>query len=48
MIRGLRLESGTELEADIVVAATGLRLLAFGGIQLAVDGRDIKLPETMA
>ena len=45
---GLRLESGTELEADIIVTATGLRLLAFGGIQLAVDGRDVKLPETMA
>jgi len=44
----VRLESGTELEADIIVTATGLRLLAFGGIQLAVDGRDIKLPETMA
>ncbi len=45
---GLRLESGAELEADIVVTATGLRLLPFGGIQLAVDGRDVKLPETMA
>ncbi len=45
---GLRLESGTELEADIIVTATGLRLLAFGGIQLAVDGRDVKLPETTA
>jgi hypothetical protein len=46
--RGLRLESGAELEADIVVTATGLRLLAFGGIQLAVDGRGVRLPETMA
>jgi monooxygenase len=45
---GLRLESGAELSADIVVTATGLRLLAFGGIELTVDGRDIKLPETMA
>jgi cation diffusion facilitator CzcD-associated flavoprotein CzcO len=36
------------LEADIVVSATGLRLLAFGGIQLDVDGRPVKLPETMA
>jgi monooxygenase len=45
---GLRLESGAELEADIVVTATGLRLLALGGIRLAVDGRDVKLPETMA
>ncbi|MEV1286527.1 NAD(P)/FAD-dependent oxidoreductase [Micromonospora sp. NPDC049679] len=45
---GLRLESGAELEADIVITATGLRLLAFGGIQLTVDGRDITPPETMA
>jgi monooxygenase len=45
---GLRLESGTELPADIVVTATGLRLLALGGIALCVDGRDVKLPETMA
>jgi cation diffusion facilitator CzcD-associated flavoprotein CzcO len=45
---GLRLRSGAELEADIVVTATGLRLLAFGGLELAVDGRAIKLPETMA
>ncbi len=45
---GLRLESGAELPADIVVTATGLRLLAIGGIELAVDGRDVTLPETMA
>jgi len=45
---GLCLESGTELAADIVVTATGLRLLALGGIQLTVDGREVKLPDTMA
>jgi monooxygenase len=45
---GLRLESGAELAADIVVTATGLRLLALGGVQLAVDGRAVRLPETMA
>ena len=45
---GLRLASGTELPADIVVTATGLRLLPLGGIRLTVDGRDIALPETMA
>jgi monooxygenase len=46
--RGLRLESGAELDADIVVTATGLQLLAFGGMQLVVDGREVALPETMA
>jgi len=46
--RGLLLESGAELAADIVVTATGLQLLAFGGAQLVVDDRTISLPETMA
>ena len=45
---GLRLESGPEIAADVVVTATGLKLLALGGVQLTVDGRDINLPETMA
>ena len=45
---GLRLESGEELEADIVVTATGLQLLALGGVELTVDGRAIHLPDTMA
>jgi cation diffusion facilitator CzcD-associated flavoprotein CzcO len=46
--KGLLLESGTELAADIVVTATGLQLLAFGGTQLVVDGEPVSLPETMA
>ena len=45
---GVRLRSGAELDADVVVTATGLRLLPIGGIQLAVDGREVSLPETMA
>ncbi|HEY2277910.1 MAG TPA: NAD(P)/FAD-dependent oxidoreductase [Streptosporangiaceae bacterium] len=45
---GIRMESGAEVEADIVVTATGLQLLALGGLQLTVDGQDISLPETMA
>jgi monooxygenase len=35
---GLLLSSGHELEADIVVTATGLELLFLGGIVLSVDG----------
>jgi cation diffusion facilitator CzcD-associated flavoprotein CzcO len=38
---GLRLRSGRELAADVVVTATGLRLRAFGGIALAVDGTPV-------
>jgi monooxygenase len=44
---GLRLSSGEELEADLVVTATGLDLVPLGGMQLAVDGRDVELPKTM-
>jgi monooxygenase len=45
--RGLRLASGAELEADVIVTATGLNLLALGGMQLVVDGREVRLPETV-
>ncbi len=46
--RGLRLDSGAELEADLIVTATGLDLLALGGMEIAVDGREVELPETMS
>ncbi len=45
---GIRLESGEELEADVVVTATGLNLLALGGMRFEVDGREVRLPDTMA
>ncbi len=45
---GIKLVSGAELEADVIVTATGLNLLAFGGLELSVDGRDIDLADTMA
>jgi monooxygenase len=44
---GVRLASGAELEADLVVTATGLNLVVLGGTQLGVDGRDVDLPETV-
>jgi monooxygenase len=44
---GLLLESGTELEADLVVTATGLNLLPLGGMELSVDGREVEIPKTM-
>src|SRR3954471_12833464 len=44
---GIRLSSGEELEADLVVTATGLNLLPLGGTDLAVDGREVELPETV-
>ncbi len=45
---GILLESGEHLEADVVVTATGLNLLAFGGIELSIDGEPVHLPDTMA
>ena len=40
---GIRLKSGGQLEADIIVSATGLRMLALGGICLAVDGVNVDI-----
>lgn len=34
----IKLKDGTELEADIIVTATGLRLLVAGGAKITVDG----------
>ena len=45
---GIRLTSGEELEADIVVTATGLQVLAFGGLDLTVDGEPVDVSTTMA
>ncbi|MGW1993008.1 flavin-containing monooxygenase [Embleya sp. NPDC001921] len=45
---GLRLTSGSELAADVVVTATGLNLLAIGGMTLRVDGTPVELSETVA
>jgi monooxygenase len=45
---GVRTGSGEEIEADLVVTATGLNLLALGGVSFSVDGEDITLPERIA
>ena len=45
--KGVRLESGEELEADLVVTATGLNMVAFGGVALTVDGRPVDISKTM-
>lgn len=46
--RGIRLQSGEELEADIVITATGLVLQAFGGAALQVDGSPVDLANSLA
>jgi monooxygenase len=45
---GLRLRSGAELTADVVVTATGLELLPLGGIALDLDGEPVVVPEHVA
>jgi monooxygenase len=39
---GLRLKSGEEVAADIVVAATGLQMKLLGGAELIVDGHPVR------
>lgn len=46
--RGIKLASGEELEADIVVTATGLNLQLFGGIAVSVDGKPLQPSEHVA
>ena len=46
--KGIRLKSGQELVADIVVLATGLNLKFLGGAQLTVDEVDIEPSELLA
>jgi monooxygenase len=44
---GLRVSSGDVLDADIVVMATGLSLVACGGIQLTIDDRPIEIRDAL-
>ena len=42
---GIVLKSGEHLDTDIVVTATGLNMLALGGIAISIDGTEIKPQE---
>ena len=44
---GLRLRSGAELDADIVVTATGLELAFLGGLEVIVDERPVDLTQCL-
>jgi cation diffusion facilitator CzcD-associated flavoprotein CzcO len=44
---GLLLAEGSEIPADIVVAATGLKVELAGGVRLSRDGEPVRLNETM-
>jgi cation diffusion facilitator CzcD-associated flavoprotein CzcO len=45
--RGIKLLSGQELEADLIVTATGLNLVVLGDVQFTVDGRLVDMSKTM-
>ena len=45
---GIRLASGQELPADVIVTATGLRVLILGRVELTVDGERIDVSKTMS
>ncbi len=45
---GIKLASGEELQADIIVTATGLNLQLFGGAVIERNGVPIELTDTMA
>lgn len=45
---GLRLKSGEELEADIIVTATGLNLVLLGEAAFSVDGEPVNFADTFS
>lgn len=45
--KGIKLESGVTLEADIIVTATGLDLELMGGMEVRVDDEVIDVPSKM-
>jgi len=46
--KGILLKSGKELEADIIVTATGLVMQACGGAELTVDGERVDISRVLA
>ena len=45
--KGVRTKGGVEIEADIIVAATGFNLLMMGGIPFYVDGQQVDWHDTV-
>jgi len=46
--KGIQLESGKTLEADLIVTATGLKILFGGGVEIVVDGARVDFSKTMS
>jgi len=45
---GIRLGSGEELKADVIVTATGLDLCVLGDVEISVDDRPVDISETFS
>ena len=45
---GLKLKTGKILPADIIVTATGLKLSVLSGVEFAVDGEAVSVPDTFS
>jgi cation diffusion facilitator CzcD-associated flavoprotein CzcO len=45
---GLKLTGGRELEADVIVTATGLKLQLLSGMAVTVDGQPVEMAKTMS
>jgi len=45
--KGIKLKSGGEVEADLIVTATGLNLEVCNGIKLEVDNNEVDISKTM-
>lgn len=45
--KGILLKSGQELQADIIITATGLDLQLFGGMQVTVDGQPVNMGQKL-
>ncbi len=43
---GIKLQSGRELEADVIVTATGLKMQLISGVTMFVDGKKVELSKT--
>ena len=46
--KGVLLNSGNELEADIIITATGLNLVLLGGAEFVVDGQPVRISDTFS
>jgi cation diffusion facilitator CzcD-associated flavoprotein CzcO len=44
---GIRMQSGEEVAADLIVVATGLKIHLVGGARISVNGREVPISDTM-